>query len=183
MRDGDLEDEAVTALDLSGPHKVGEAERSRMFWARVKAEETLNAPGTNLGARVPKVLHLPPGTRPNGYRDTLLDLLTRAFAAGRDATDPDVAAAYDLDESGVYATTGVSTTALRQERRRARLHRRADADDGRPGPVRHAHRRPGHTVGGPEGPRPLPRTGHPGRQRPRPPGAHLRRGDAPDPGR
>ncbi|WP_331462817.1 lonely Cys domain-containing protein [Streptomyces sp. Z38] len=111
MRDGDLEDEAVTALDLSGPHKVGEAERSRMFWARVKAEETLNAPGTNLGARVPKVLHLPPGTRPNGYRDTLLDLLTRAFAAGRDATDPDVAAAYDLDESGVYATTGVSTTA------------------------------------------------------------------------
>ncbi|MFD8255597.1 lonely Cys domain-containing protein, partial [Streptomyces werraensis] len=111
MRVGDLEDEAVTALNLSGPHKVGEAERSRMFWARVKAEETLDAPGTDLGARVPKVLHLPPGTRPNGYRDTLLDLLTRAFAAGRDATDPDVAAAYDLDESGVYATTGVSTTA------------------------------------------------------------------------
>ncbi|MFC7512678.1 hypothetical protein ACFQV4_30530 [Streptomyces thermocarboxydus] len=54
---------------------------------------------------------MPPGTRPNGYRDTLLDLLTRAFAAGRDATDPDVVAAYDLDESGVYATTGVSTTA------------------------------------------------------------------------
>ncbi|WP_446046457.1 lonely Cys domain-containing protein, partial [Streptomyces olivaceus] len=109
MRDGDLEDEAVTALDLSGPHQVGEAVRSRMFWARVKAEETLRAPGTDLNVRVPKVLHLRPGTRPAGHRDTLLDLLTRAFATGRDAADPDVAAAYDLDESGVYAATGVET--------------------------------------------------------------------------
>ncbi|NEB60516.1 lonely Cys domain-containing protein, partial [Streptomyces diastaticus] len=110
MRDGDPRDEAVTALDLSGPHAVGEAERSRMFWARVKAEEALSAPGTDLGVRVSKVLHLRPGPRPTGHRDTLLDLLTRAFAAGRDAADPDVAAAYHLDESGVYATTDVVTT-------------------------------------------------------------------------
>ncbi|NEB21425.1 lonely Cys domain-containing protein, partial [Streptomyces coelicoflavus] len=109
MRDGDPEDEAVTALDLTGPHEMGEAERSRMFWARVKAEEALGVPGTDLDARVSKVLHLPPGTRPAGHRDTLLDLLTRAFAAGRDAADPDVAAAYHLDESGAYATTDVAT--------------------------------------------------------------------------
>ncbi|MEK8171928.1 hypothetical protein NKH77_28895 [Streptomyces sp. M19] len=35
---------AVAALGLSGPEQVGEAERARMFWSRVRAEETLRAP-------------------------------------------------------------------------------------------------------------------------------------------
>ncbi|MEK8171932.1 lonely Cys domain-containing protein [Streptomyces sp. M19] len=41
----DVADEAVDALKLAGPDAVGEAERSRMFWARVKAEEAVRASG------------------------------------------------------------------------------------------------------------------------------------------
>ncbi|WP_241191730.1 lonely Cys domain-containing protein, partial [Streptomyces sp. ADI97-07] len=109
MRDGDPVAEAADALDID-PDAVGETERSRIFWARVKAEETLLALGADQGAFIAQVLHLPPGSRTgHAERGDATDLLTRAFAAGRQASDPDVAAAYDLEESGVFTTTGLRT--------------------------------------------------------------------------
>ncbi|MYS26331.1 lonely Cys domain-containing protein, partial [Streptomyces sp. SID7804] len=109
MRDGDPDDEAATALDIEAD-EVGEAERSRIFWARVKAEETLTAPGLDLEDFIGQVLHLTPGARPGlAERDEALDLLTRAFAVGRDASDPDTAAAYELEETGAYTATGLRT--------------------------------------------------------------------------
>ncbi|MFD8803864.1 lonely Cys domain-containing protein, partial [Streptomyces atroolivaceus] len=109
MRDADPEEEAATALDID-EDAVGETELSRIFWARVKAEETLDTPGPDQDAFVAQVLHLTPGARPGPDElGEALDLLTRAFAVGRQASDPDVAAVYELEESGVYATSGLRT--------------------------------------------------------------------------
>ncbi|WP_420710354.1 hypothetical protein, partial [Streptomyces sp. NRRL S-15] len=109
MRDADPEEEAATALDID-EDAVGEPERSRIFWARVKAEETLDTPGPDQDAFVAQVLHLTPGARPGpDEHGEALDLLTRAFAVGREASDPDVAAVHDLDEARVYATSGLRT--------------------------------------------------------------------------
>ncbi|MGW2539053.1 lonely Cys domain-containing protein, partial [Streptomyces sp. NPDC001499] len=109
MRDGDPVDEAATALDID-PDEVGTTERSRIFWARVKAEETLLDTDPDQHEFIAQVLHLPPGARTGrAERDEALDLVTRAFAVGRDASDPDVAAAYALEESGAYTTTRLRT--------------------------------------------------------------------------
>ncbi|MGW5370307.1 lonely Cys domain-containing protein [Streptomyces sp. NPDC004011] len=107
LQDGDLEDQAVDALEIDA-EDVSEAERSRMFWARVRAEETLGADGVDEQALTAKVLHLDSSAEVTEAQvDEARDLLTRAFAAGREASDPDVAAAYHLDVSSAYAATGL----------------------------------------------------------------------------
>ncbi|WP_371934390.1 lonely Cys domain-containing protein [Streptomyces glycanivorans] len=109
MRDGDPADEAATALDIDAD-EVGVTERSRIFWARVKAEEALPDADPGQHEFIAQVLHLPPGARTGrAERDETLDLITRAFAVGRDASDPDAAAAYALEESGAYTTTRLRT--------------------------------------------------------------------------
>ncbi|MEK8171942.1 hypothetical protein NKH77_28965 [Streptomyces sp. M19] len=115
LDDDEAEDEAVEALKLSGPGKVGRAELSRIFWARVRAEETLSGLGTeaDVDALAAKAFHLAPGTKPGGRRDDLLSLLTRAFATGRNASDQDVLAAYDLEEFNAYKDTAVRTVRAR----------------------------------------------------------------------
>jgi hypothetical protein len=105
-----MKGEAVDALQLSGPEEVGEPERSRMFWARVKAGEAMDEAGPHVSELATQVLHLPP------YLDLnlpqlieLRQLLTHAFAAGRDASDPDVAATYHLEMHGFYDSTATVT--------------------------------------------------------------------------
>ncbi|WP_146057691.1 lonely Cys domain-containing protein, partial [Streptomyces sp. SM10] len=95
-----VDEAAVAALDLSGPGEVGAAERTRMFWARVRAEETLSTAPDLL---VSRVLHLDPAVEVDeALRGDALALLTRGFAVGRTMADPDVAAAYDLEERGAF---------------------------------------------------------------------------------
>ncbi|MYR96708.1 lonely Cys domain-containing protein [Streptomyces sp. SID4937] len=109
LAEGDVEDEAAAVLRLR-TDEVGEAEMSRMFWARVKAEETL--PGTGPDARefAARVLHREPDpSTAHARRAEALDVLTRAFAVGREASDPDVAAAYALKEAGAYDDTALDT--------------------------------------------------------------------------
>ncbi|MGW3572407.1 lonely Cys domain-containing protein, partial [Streptomyces sp. NPDC000941] len=105
--------EAVDALKLSGAGQVREAERSRMFWARVKAGEVLDAPGmdeTRRDALAVRVLHLDPDFDVDPReRERLRVVLTRAFAVGRDASDPDAAAAYDVEEHGAFDDTAMDT--------------------------------------------------------------------------
>ncbi|WP_042837048.1 lonely Cys domain-containing protein, partial [Streptomyces sp. NRRL S-15] len=103
-----VDEAAVAALGLSGPDDVGDAERARMFWARVKAEETLAGPDAD--ALTARIRHLDPGTEVNGtLSEEALTVLTRGFAAGRNMTDPDVAAAYDLEARGAFGRPSVST--------------------------------------------------------------------------
>ncbi|MFF1278926.1 hypothetical protein ACFVZC_37110 [Streptomyces marokkonensis] len=109
MRDGDSDAGTVIALEID-VDAIGESERSRIFRARVKAEETLTALGPDLKDVITGMLHLTPGA-PLGAteREWALDLLTRAFTVGRDASDPDVAAAYHLEEAGAYTATRLRT--------------------------------------------------------------------------
>ncbi|WP_221354057.1 lonely Cys domain-containing protein [Streptomyces beigongshangae] len=105
LQEGGVEDEAAAVLRID-TDDVGEAEMSRMFWARVKAEETLSQPDADTDGFVERLLHLPPGSDVDDDRlDEALDVLTRAFAVGREASDPDVAAAYRLSEAGAYRNT------------------------------------------------------------------------------
>ncbi|HET6855962.1 MAG TPA: lonely Cys domain-containing protein, partial [Streptomyces sp.] len=102
----DLTQEAVDALMLSGPDEVGEAERSRMFWARVKTHDLLDRRGTDVAALAARALHLrelPAGAPAYDARlDLLRDLTTTAFASGRDAFDADVLAAFHLETEGAF---------------------------------------------------------------------------------
>ncbi|MFF1278928.1 lonely Cys domain-containing protein [Streptomyces marokkonensis] len=105
-----VEAAAVAALTLAGPGDVGPAVRARMFWARAKAEETLRAAGPDADALTAKVLHLDPAVEVDDtLRGDALTLLTRGFAAGRDMTDADVAAAYDLEARGAFDQSVAST--------------------------------------------------------------------------
>ncbi|MFE4690582.1 lonely Cys domain-containing protein, partial [Streptomyces sp. NPDC056749] len=98
-----VDDAAVVALQLSGPEEVDGAARARMFWARVKAEETMTAAGPDADALTTRLQHLDPAIEPgDALRDDVMALLTRGFAVGRDMADPHVAAAYDLEESGAF---------------------------------------------------------------------------------
>ncbi|MYW31299.1 lonely Cys domain-containing protein, partial [Streptomyces sp. SID2119] len=106
---GDAEDEAAAVLRLR-TDEVGEAEMSRMFWARVKAEETLPGIGRDTQEFAARVLHREPDPgAAHARRTEALDVLTRAFAAGREASDPDIAAAYALKEAGAYDDTALDT--------------------------------------------------------------------------
>ncbi|MFD4763288.1 lonely Cys domain-containing protein [Streptomyces sp. NPDC058439] len=94
---------AVAALELSDAGEVGAAERARMFWARVRAEETMHAAGADADALTARALHLDPAVEVNdALRDDALTRLTQGFAVGRDMADPDVAGAYDLRERGAF---------------------------------------------------------------------------------
>ncbi|MGW5373545.1 lonely Cys domain-containing protein, partial [Streptomyces sp. NPDC004011] len=106
-----VDEAAAAALGLSGPDAVVQAERTRMFWARVRAEETLTAAGPGADALTMRVLHLDPGAKvDDALRDATATLLARGFAAGRDMADPDVAAAYDLETRGAFAEQPSMTT-------------------------------------------------------------------------
>ncbi|MEK8171934.1 hypothetical protein NKH77_28925 [Streptomyces sp. M19] len=108
----DLTAEAVRVLELSGPDKVGEAERSWMFWASVKAGEWLDRPGTNPDALTARLLHLRPWDAVgDAEHEQARSLVTAAFARGRELPDTDAAAAYHLETLGAYAdTTSVKTS-------------------------------------------------------------------------
>ncbi|MDQ0988478.1 lonely Cys domain-containing protein [Streptomyces sp. V2I9] len=109
LAEGDAEDEAAAVLRLR-TDEVGEAEMFRMFWARVKAGETLPATGRADRELTDRILHLDPDAgAAHARRAEALDVLTRAFAVGRDASDPDVAAAYALKEAGAYDGTALDT--------------------------------------------------------------------------
>ncbi|MBE9500341.1 lonely Cys domain-containing protein [Streptomyces sp. GKU 257-1] len=113
------------------------------FWARVKAEEVLGRDGTDQAALARRVLHLDPAEPVDAARLTELGrTLTRAFAEGRDAADPDVAAAYHLQRSGLLGRATSSTTlGLTGTARRARGLLRPVARSG--GPQHPPHRRSG----------------------------------------
>ncbi|OEV25566.1 hypothetical protein AN220_13015, partial [Streptomyces nanshensis] len=86
------------------PADTGAREVSRLFWAAVKTHDALQGLGQEeLEARSSGVLHLDAQgeTADDAQVGKMRSLLTRAFARGRDAADPDVAAAYHLDEGGV----------------------------------------------------------------------------------
>ncbi len=109
LAQGTAEDEAAAALRMR-TDEVGEAELSRIFWARVKALETLPETGPESEEFSDRVLHRESGTGfAHARRAEALDILTRAFAAGRDAAVTDVAAAYALQEAGAYDDTALDT--------------------------------------------------------------------------
>ncbi|XXZ51909.1 lonely Cys domain-containing protein [Streptomyces cavourensis] len=109
LAQGTAEDEAAAALRIR-TEEVGEAELSRIFWARVKALETLPETGPESEEFSDRVLHRESGTGfAHARRAEALDILTRAFAAGRDAAVTDVAAAYALQEAGAYEDTALDT--------------------------------------------------------------------------
>ncbi|WP_181398141.1 hypothetical protein, partial [Streptomyces sp. ZEA17I] len=109
LAQGTAEDEAAAALRVR-TDEVGEAELSRIFWARVKALETLPETGPDAEEFSDRVLHRDSGTGfAHARRAEALDILTRAFAAGRDAAVTDVAAAYALQEAGAYEDTALDT--------------------------------------------------------------------------
>ncbi|WP_167372570.1 lonely Cys domain-containing protein, partial [Streptomyces nanshensis] len=109
LAQGTAEDEAAAALRIR-TDEVGEAELSRIFWARVKALETLPETGPETEEFSDRILHRESGTGfAHARRAETLDILTRAFAAGRDAAVTDVAAAYALQEAGAYEDTALDT--------------------------------------------------------------------------
>ncbi|NUS86463.1 MAG: lonely Cys domain-containing protein, partial [Streptomyces sp.] len=102
--------EAATVLNLPEPRPLGEAERLRMLWAWTKTMDLLNTPGTDVDELAVRVLHLDPDFDVDeSERAELRETLTRAFAVGRDASDPDVAAAYDLEVFGAFDETRIAT--------------------------------------------------------------------------
>ncbi|MGW3572388.1 lonely Cys domain-containing protein, partial [Streptomyces sp. NPDC000941] len=102
--------EAATALNLSEPRPLGEAERLRMLWAWVKTMDLLTAPGVDADALTRRVLRLDPDFDVDPTeRAEVRETLTRAFAVGRDASDTDVVAAYDLEVFGAFDDTGIAT--------------------------------------------------------------------------
>ncbi|WP_415853016.1 lonely Cys domain-containing protein, partial [Streptomyces albus] len=99
----DAAQETADLLRLSGPDQVGEDERSRMFWARVKAEEALDALGSGLDAYTARVLHLDPSAVDDAARERARTLTAHAYAVGRDGAVPDEVAAYHLETEGALS--------------------------------------------------------------------------------
>ncbi|OEV18388.1 hypothetical protein AN221_22000, partial [Streptomyces nanshensis] len=100
---------AVLALGLTDPADAP-AHRTRMFWARVRAEETLLGPAAD--ALTVRALRLDPDTAPDDAgRAAARDLLTRGFAAGRNMTDPEVTGAYAVEAAGALAAPVLLTLA------------------------------------------------------------------------
>uniref|UniRef100_UPI0034DED8E3 lonely Cys domain-containing protein n=1 Tax=Streptomyces sp. PU-14G TaxID=2800808 RepID=UPI0034DED8E3 len=109
----DLTQAAVDALALSGPDAVGDAERSRLFWARAKVWQELPRPGTDLDLTTARALHLRSATPvDDARREELRTLATAAFARGLDATDADALSAFHLETLGAFGSaTQLSDTA------------------------------------------------------------------------
>ncbi|MCX4597453.1 lonely Cys domain-containing protein [Streptomyces sp. NBC_01549] len=102
---------AATVLRPSASGGLDTTGRARMFWARVKALETLPTHGPDANAYITKVLHQEPADHVNDeLRDDALTLLTRGFALGRDMDEADVAAAYDLEDLGAFDLSDRRTT-------------------------------------------------------------------------
>ncbi|NUS87940.1 MAG: lonely Cys domain-containing protein, partial [Streptomyces sp.] len=102
--------EAATVLNLPEPRALSEAERLRMLWAWTKTMDLLTAPGVDVNALTRRVLHPDPDSGvEEPERGEARAMLTRAFAVGRDASDPDVAAAYALEANRAFAVTGSDT--------------------------------------------------------------------------
>ncbi|WP_211301846.1 lonely Cys domain-containing protein, partial [Streptomyces sparsogenes] len=105
----DVTREIADVLRLSGPDEVGEDERSRMFWARVKAHEALGAlDAAGLDAYTAGVLHLDPSEVDDARRDQARDLTAAAYGVGRDGADPAQVGAYHLEtEQALSAATAM----------------------------------------------------------------------------
>ncbi|WP_324618405.1 lonely Cys domain-containing protein [Streptomyces sp. RTd22] len=90
--------EIADVLQLSGTDKVGEDERSRMFWARVKAYEALGAlDAAALDAYTASVLHRDPSEVDDARREQARELTAAAYGVGRDGADPVQVAAYHME--------------------------------------------------------------------------------------
>ncbi|WP_097872290.1 hypothetical protein [Streptomyces sp. rh34] len=99
---------AVAALGLSDPASAP-THRARMFWARVRAEETLSGPAAD--ALTARALHLDPAVAvDDALREGARALLTQGFAAGRNMADPDVAGAYAAEAHGALAAPALFTS-------------------------------------------------------------------------
>jgi hypothetical protein len=97
---GALDAETARVLRLPDGAEVGPAERARLFWATAAALAWEHRTGDpdSVGARI---LHL---ERPDpARRGDLVDLVTRAAAAGRDLGDPTALAAFHLEVLGALA--------------------------------------------------------------------------------
>ncbi|MEV6536532.1 lonely Cys domain-containing protein, partial [Streptomyces sp. NPDC051639] len=105
LRAADLDAETVEILRRApGPDEaettvVGDAERSRAFWATAKALfwEARATDLPTLGARILHVDQLGPE-----HRDELLETVTRAAADGRDLDDVEQLAAFHLELLGAF---------------------------------------------------------------------------------
>ncbi len=86
--------------------QVGPAALSRLFWARVEAEETLERLGAqDVDALIPKVLGTDPSVAPDEtLRANMRGAFTATYAAGWNGSDPDVVAAYRLTRLGAHGT-------------------------------------------------------------------------------
>ncbi|MEK8145849.1 lonely Cys domain-containing protein [Streptomyces sp. M10(2022)] len=84
MAGQDLEDDAVVLLQLSGPDQVGAAERSRMFWARVKMYETLATPGVDLDTLAAQVSDVALTQVNEDHRNAARLRIATLHAIGRD---------------------------------------------------------------------------------------------------
>ncbi|MBK5994932.1 lonely Cys domain-containing protein, partial [Streptomyces sp. MBT58] len=101
---------AVDALRLTDPADAP-AHRTRMFWARVRAEETLPGPGPAADALTVRALRLDQDAQvDDALRLRARALLTRGFAAGRNMADPDVVGAYAVEAAGALAAPALLTT-------------------------------------------------------------------------
>lgn len=102
--------------------RPGETQLLRVFWARVKAYDVLGRDGTDAVALARRVLHLESAETVDEARlEELRWTLTRAFAEGRDAADPDVAAAYHLQHVKLLGSdTSLSTLDLVRAARKGR---------------------------------------------------------------
>lgn len=107
-----LDEDTSYALAVSQT-AVGAPERSRMFWARVKAEETLRAPGVDPDGLIAGVLNLNPRLVPDDFlREEMWQAFTVAYAAGRDASNPAVVAAHELEIDGAMGSDSLQDTVL-----------------------------------------------------------------------
>ncbi|MEU9384141.1 lonely Cys domain-containing protein [Streptomyces sp. NPDC048279] len=90
-------------LRLKPADPIGKEERTRLYWALVKADEVMR--GTpDVAALAAKVLHTPPAPHlPDEAFEDLSRLVAKAVAAGLDAANPSVLAAYDLELRGAFA--------------------------------------------------------------------------------
>ncbi|MEU9380743.1 lonely Cys domain-containing protein, partial [Streptomyces sp. NPDC048279] len=103
-RRSDIPGLAASVLRLGPGHRVGEAERTRLYWALVKAYQATGDTARGLSL-APQVLHLAPGTPLDGrVADRLFDVVAKAVAAGRDVTNPAALAAFDLRLRGAFAS-------------------------------------------------------------------------------
>ncbi|WP_064273218.1 lonely Cys domain-containing protein [Streptomyces sp. RTd22] len=97
-------DRAVASMLKVTAAEVKDRHRSMAFWARAKGHELLDQPGLDVDGLARKALHLAAADPvDDARRGKLWILVGKAFARGRDATDPDVLAAFHLERSAPFA--------------------------------------------------------------------------------